>query len=125
MLEDQVPRKLAYEKAWPGIEFLPPDGNNHRWRVRYEGKLLNVRGHDLDLGDLMDEMEKAGDPRAVGADPVVLPWRTGRHVSRHMYAQLGDEPTNHDPYIGTVETSALAVEACSAHNDRLAGQSGT
>jgi hypothetical protein len=125
MAEDQVPRKLAYEQANPGATILGPDRNNPRWRFCFEGRLLTVRGHDRDLGDLMDYLEEAEDPRVVGADPLVLRWRTGRHVSRHLYAQLGDQPANHDPYIGTVETAALATEACAAHNERLAGEHGT
>lgn len=118
--EDQVPRKLAYEKGHPGVTILPPDQESLRWRASYEGRLLGVHGQTL--AELLDDLDEAGDPRAAGADPVKLRWRHGRHVRRHLYAQLGDGPSDHDPYIGTVETTALAVEACTAHNERLAGQ---
>lgn len=116
--EDQVPRRLAYEQAYPGATFLAPDANNSRWRMCYKGKPVNVRGHDYDLMALMDYLEEAGDPRAVGADPLTLRWR---HVSRQVYAQIGDEPSDHDLYIGAVETSVLAGHVCAAHNGAVIG----
>jgi hypothetical protein len=39
-----------------------------------------------------------------------------------MYAQLGQEPSDSDPPIGTLDTAEIAAEACEAHNERLAGQ---
>lgn len=47
-------------------------------------------------------------------------WRTGRRVGRHMYAQLGPEPSDSDPPIGTLDTAEIAAEACEAHNEALA-----
>jgi hypothetical protein len=119
--EDQVPRKLAYEKDHPGVSILPPDPGDRRWRAVYDGTLLPVR--TLDLPELLDKLEEAGDPRAAGACPLTLPWRPGRQVNRHMYAQLGDGPDRQDPYVGTVETAELAAHICSVHNERLGRES--
>ena len=49
-----------------------------------------------------------------------LPWRQGRRVGRHLYAQLGPEPSDDDPVIGTLDTAELARAACQGHNDALA-----
>lgn len=48
-----------------------------------------------------------------------LPWRTGRRVGCHLYAQAGPEPSDDDPPIGTLFTAELAAEACAAHNAML------
>jgi hypothetical protein len=49
-----------------------------------------------------------------------LPWRTGRHNGRTIYAQLGPEPDREvDVAIGMLDTPELAAEAVGAHNDRL------
>jgi hypothetical protein len=53
-------------------------------------------------------------------DLTALPWRQGRHRGRHMYAQLGPEPHDDDPDVGTLETAELAAEACESHNEALA-----
>lgn len=46
-------------------------------------------------------------------------WRTGRKVGRTIYAQQGPEPSDDDPLIGVMDTTALATEAVSAHNVRV------
>jgi len=51
-----------------------------------------------------------------------LPWRVGRRVPRHMYAQLGTGADDEDVYIGTLETPELAAEACAGHNALLEGR---
>jgi hypothetical protein len=48
-------------------------------------------------------------------------WRVGRKVGRTIYAQLGDEPSDHDPLIGVMDSRRLAEEAVTAHNWKLAG----
>ena len=53
-------------------------------------------------------------------DLTALPWRQGRHQGRHLYAQLGPEPSDDDPLVGTLDTAELAAEACEAHNAALA-----
>lgn len=57
----------------------------------------------------------------MAADPVSLPWRTGRHFPRHVYAQTGGKPSYADPYVGTLESAELAARACAVHNDQLTG----
>jgi hypothetical protein len=52
-------------------------------------------------------------------DLLSLPWRTGRHLGRTVYAQLGPEPSDEDPVLGMLDTEELAAEACGAHNRRL------
>ena len=52
----------------------------------------------------------------------LLPWRQGRHEPRHMYAQIGAEPSDDDPVVGTLDTPEAAEDACLAHNERLATQ---
>jgi len=53
-------------------------------------------------------------------DLITLPWRQGRHQGRHIYAQLGPEPSGSDPVVGTLDTAELAEEACTSHNAALA-----
>jgi hypothetical protein len=31
-------------------------------------------------------------------------WRTGRKVGRTIYAQIGDQPSDHDPLLGLMDT---------------------
>lgn len=52
-------------------------------------------------------------------DLLSLPWRTGRHVGRTVYAQSGPEASGDDLLIGVMDTPELAAEACGAHNRRL------
>ena len=49
-----------------------------------------------------------------------LPWRTGRHQGRAVYAQYGNEPTRTDVLIGLMDTPELAAEVVLAHNALLA-----
>ena len=55
-----------------------------------------------------------------GPDPISLPWRTGRHLGRTVYAILGPQASDDDPVLGMMDTRELAAEACAAHNRRLA-----
>jgi hypothetical protein len=55
-------------------------------------------------------------------DLTSLPWRQGRRVGRHLYAQLGPVPSDDDPVIGTLDTAELAAEACESHNAALAAR---
>ena len=48
-----------------------------------------------------------------------LPWRTGRPDGRAIYEQGSCGGGGHDRFIGTMDTAALAAEACAAHNYRL------
>lgn len=45
-----------------------------------------------------------------------LPWRTGRKNPRTIYILLGDEASDDDPFIGTLDTAGLVAEAVRAHN---------
>lgn len=54
-------------------------------------------------------------PRAWGAKV----WRTGRRVGRTIYVMNGPNASYEDRLIGVMDTPGLAVEAVSAHNDRL------
>jgi hypothetical protein len=56
----------------------------------------------------------------MATDPLSLPWRTGRHVPRHIYAQIDAQPSGEDVYLGALGTPELAAEACAGHNERLA-----
>ena len=55
----------------------------------------------------------------MATDPLSLPWRTGRHIPRHVYAQIDAEPSSEDVYLGALGTPEVAAEACAAHNERL------
>jgi len=46
-------------------------------------------------------------------------WRVGRRVGRTIYAVVGDQPGDHDPLIGVMDTKALAEAAVRAHNTEL------
>ena len=50
-----------------------------------------------------------------------MKWRTGRKVGRTIYAQLGPEPSDHDPLIGVMDTGDLADSAVEGHNMCLDG----
>jgi hypothetical protein len=52
-------------------------------------------------------------------DALTIPWRVGRTVGRTIYAQPGDQPHNHDPLIGLMDTPQLAENAVHAHNALL------
>jgi len=54
-----------------------------------------------------------------GPDLLSLPWRTGRHLGRTIYARLGPEASGEDPVLGMMDTRELAEEAVRAHNRRL------
>lgn len=47
---------------------------------------------------------------------VAAKWRTGEKLGRTLYAQLGDEPSPADPFLGIMETPALARHVVSAMN---------
>jgi len=49
-----------------------------------------------------------------------LPWRTGRHNNRTMYAVLGTGDHYEDVFIGTLDSPELVAEAVAAHNRGLA-----
>jgi hypothetical protein len=46
-------------------------------------------------------------------------WRTGRKNPRTIYLQQGAEPSDDDPFIGTLDTVELVRQAVSAVNFRL------
>jgi hypothetical protein len=82
---------------------------------------LNGRGG----WDITDE-EAAEVARASGwaaeeepPDLTRLPWRTGRKNPRTIYVMLGEEASDDDPFIGTLDTAELVAEAVSAHNFRV------
>jgi hypothetical protein len=56
------------------------------------------------------------------ADPLTMPWRTGRKVGRTIYAQTGDEASDHDTLIGIMDTRKLAQAAVDAHNATLVNE---
>lgn len=56
MAEDQVPRKLAWERAHPEAEFHPPCEHEPRWRVSLDADSIDVWA--LSLCELMDRLEK-------------------------------------------------------------------
>jgi hypothetical protein len=49
-------------------------------------------------------------------DPLTMTWRTGRKIGRTIYSQVGDQPSDHDPLIGLMDTGTLADHAVKAHN---------
>lgn len=49
-------------------------------------------------------------------DLLSLPWRTGRHVFRTIYAQGGSDAARDDELIGVMDSPELAAEVCRAHN---------
>jgi hypothetical protein len=51
--------------------------------------------------------------------PNWLRWRVGRKVGRTIYAMVGDNPSDDDHLIGTMDTPRLAEEAVTAHNATL------
>jgi hypothetical protein len=46
-------------------------------------------------------------------------WRTGRHNGRVLYAQLGPEPDDSDPMIGSMDTPELGARVVRDHNAAL------
>jgi uncharacterized protein YpuA (DUF1002 family) len=51
---------------------------------------------------------------------VTLPWRTGRHVGRTIYATSPDDASGSGVLIGVMDTTELADEVVMAHNARWA-----
>lgn len=65
----------------------------------------------------------AGPAAPDGQDLSSLPWRTGRHVGRTVYAVTGPDASRSDLLIGVMDTPELAAEACAAHNAALSSRS--
>lgn len=64
-------------------------------------------------------------PSAVACQPEQTfgrPWRIGRSLGRTVYAQVGDEPSKRDIFLGIMETEALARAVVHEHN-RTMGRS--
>jgi hypothetical protein len=97
-----------------------------RAAIAEHARLLYDRPDPMVLSDeaLFRRVLEAALPHlpAVRRDLHALPWRQGRHEPRHMYAQIGAEPSDDDPIVGTLDTPEAAEEACLAHNERLATQ---
>lgn len=57
--------------------------------------------------------------RALHAKRVMeLPWRTGRHNERTLYAVVGEEPTRDDVMIGSMDPG-LAPHVVALHNEAI------
>lgn len=52
-------------------------------------------------------------------DLTSLPWRTGRHLGRTVYARTGGDDWEADTVIGMMDMPGLAEEACASHNAEL------
>lgn len=48
-----------------------------------------------------------------------LPWRVGRKLYRTVYAQVGDEPSDDDVFIGIFDEPEIAEIAVVQHNTCL------
>lgn len=62
-----------------------------------------------------------GSDAAPASASLSLPWRTGRHNDRIVYAQAGDHPADTDEMVATFFDPAVALEAVRRWN---AGQAG-
>jgi len=51
-------------------------------------------------------------------------WRLGCNA-RTIHAQIGDQPSDHDPMIGVMDSRGLAEAVIRAHNLELAGELAT
>lgn len=54
--------------------------------------------------------------RLATPEDLAHPWRTGRRNSFTIYAQTGPEPSDDDPFLGSLNTPEAAAEAVRAHN---------
>lgn len=54
------------------------------------------------------------------ARSLVLPWRTGRHNHRIVYAQAGPEPSDADVMVAVFFEPELAAETVRDHNSTVA-----
>ena len=43
-------------------------------------------------------------------------WRTGRHLGRTVYALMGDEPSDEDPFLGIFDSASVAAAVVAEHN---------
>lgn len=50
---------------------------------------------------------------------LALPWRTGRHLGRTVYAVVGDEPSDGDPFLGIFDSADIAAAVVVQHNAAL------
>jgi uncharacterized protein (DUF608 family) len=46
------------------------------------------------------------------------PWRTGRHRDNNLYVQLGEQPSDDDPQIGTLFVEGLGQMVVDAVNEK-------
>lgn len=58
--DDQVPRKLAYVEAHPGVVFHSPRRGDPMWTAVLNGGDVEVRA--VDLGLLLDKLEALDSP---------------------------------------------------------------
>lgn len=61
------------------------------------------------------------DERALREAAATLPWRTGRHVGRTIYAVPAHDLSGDGTLIGVMDTPELAADAVRAHNAGLGG----
>lgn len=50
------------------------------------------------------------------ADVFTLPWRVGRKLFRTVYAQIGDEPSDDDIFLGIFDSAEVALAVAEQHN---------
>ena len=53
------------------------------------------------------------------AELLSRPWRNGRHLGRTVYALMGDEPDDSDPFLGIFDSADMASAVVAEHNAAL------
>lgn len=60
-------------------------------------------------------------PEREGHDAGALLWRVGRRLRRTLYAMPGDQPADHDLFLGIMDTPGLAALVVAEHNTAREG----
>lgn len=56
--------------------------------------------------------------RQIYVNPTIGTWRVGRKLGRTIYLQTGSQPSDHDIFLGMMDTSAIAEHIVDLHNNQ-------
>lgn len=102
-------------RRWKRTSRSVRNGNWELWSRRTD------RGWDgdaflgwIDILLIAQQAEVATTVQIVKDDllPLGTTWRTGRHLGRSVYRQVGDSPSDDDPFLGLFDSAETAQLVC-------------
>ncbi len=104
-----------------------PDECHDHWEfftnatMGYSSPESVARGSHLTKAEMDAIVEKVtADPEGARLHRILAGyWRTGRKVGRTVYCMVGDEPSDDDMLIGTMDQPAIATALVSQHNEAM------